>query len=162
MKISYKHVWYKTKNGNWKTPDSDITFYKKKCSFCKKWCMFSRLDSKWCTRTCYLKNRPRFSFQNSNWKGGKFKNFYGYILTYAPDHPNANVGPGLKYVLEHRYAMSNHIGRPLKKEETVHHINGVKHDNRIENLVIISNSEHCKHHKPWESPNSGRPKKKSF
>lgn len=43
-------------------------------------------------------------------------------------------------VLEHRHLMEQHLGRPLAKHETVHHINGVRHDNRLENLELWSKS----------------------
>lgn len=41
---------------------------------------------------------------------------------------------------QHRFVMEEHIGRPLRREETVHHINGVRHDNRLENLELWSSS----------------------
>ncbi len=52
-----------------------------------------------------------------------------------------------KRVLHHRYIMEQHIGRKLKKEEKVHHINHIKTDNRIENLELLKNhSEHIRKH----------------
>jgi len=50
------------------------------------------------------------------------------------------------YVFEHRLIMAQHIGRPLSKEEHIHHINGNRQDNRIENLQIVSISEHIRLH----------------
>ena len=47
---------------------------------------------------------------------------------------------------EHRYIMEQHIGRKLSRSEVVHHKNGDKRDNRIENLEIMSLSEHAKNH----------------
>ena len=53
-----------------------------------------------------------------------------------------------KQILVHRLIMEEQIQRPLKPEEIVHHINGDKLDNRIENLEIMTNSEHtAEHHK---------------
>ena len=47
-----------------------------------------------------------------------------------------------KRLLEHRYVMSVFLKRPLEISETVHHINGIRSDNRIENLVILSRWGH--------------------
>jgi hypothetical protein len=49
-----------------------------------------------------------------------------------------------KQVREHRYVMEQHIGRKLEPFEQVHHINGIETDNRIENLMVLTNSEHQK------------------
>lgn len=45
---------------------------------------------------------------------------------------------------EHRFIMENYIGRKLTSKEIIHHINGIKTDNRIDNLMVISQSEHVK------------------
>lgn len=82
---------------------------------------------------------------NPNWKGGKFITVYGYAVAKAPKgHPYADKG----YVKEHRLTMEAHIGRFLSPDEHVHHINHDKLDNRIENLQIVTPSEHAKIHQP--------------
>ena len=58
----------------------------------------------------------------------------GYKLITKKGHPNASGKNGA--IFEHQFVMSEHIGRPLKKGETIHHVNGIRHDNRIENLEI--------------------------
>lgn len=80
---------------------------------------------------------------HKNWKGG----FYyqgGYKLLKVVYHPNSNKRG---YVSEHRLVMENHLKRYLSKDEVIHHINGVKDDNRIENLELVyNNALHVKEH----------------
>lgn len=75
---------------------------------------------------------------NHRWKGGRVK-AEDYIKVLIDDNT---------YQKEHRYVMEQHLGRPLEKWEDVHHINGIKTDNRIENLKIMSHSEHMRFHNP--------------
>lgn len=65
----------------------------------------------------------------------KSLNSGNYVTIFAPGHPNANKAGR---ILEHRYVMSQHLGRPLFADENVHHKNGNRHDNRIENLELWS------------------------
>lgn len=59
-----------------------------------------------------------------------------------------------KYRHQHRDIMSFYLGRPLRSTEIVHHINGNKMDNRIENLEIVNRSIHAAHH--FDSYNMSR------
>jgi hypothetical protein len=67
----------------------------------------------------------------------------GYKALYYPDYPRSNKEG---YVMEHIYIMEQHIGRPLKENECVHHINFIRDDNRIENLKLMTKSEHMSYH----------------
>lgn len=80
---------------------------------------------------------------NRQWKGGRAMSSQGYAMVRAPGHDNARQNG---YVLEHRLVMSNHLGRPLDDNEIVHHINGIKTDNRIENLAITHRPDHAAYH----------------
>jgi hypothetical protein len=88
------------------------------------------------------KKLPHLSGNKANaWKGGKSITTQGYIIVYCPEDPR-------QYVLEHRLVMEKHLGRYLKPEEVVHHINGTKTDNRLNNLLLFANKgKHQKHHR---------------
>ena len=62
----------------------------------------------------------------------------GYILLYVG---NNHMRKGT-YALEHRLVMEKFLGRYLTKDEQVHHINGIKNDNRLENLTIVIRKKH--------------------
>lgn len=74
-------------------------------------------------------------------RGGRISVRSGYIYIYAPEHSLAQ-GRVTKYFPEHRLVMEKHLGRVLDRNEIVHHRNGVKDDNRIENLEIVLNNAH--------------------
>ena len=73
---------------------------------------------------------------HGSWKGGRVAKgpYVGVII--GPDDPFASMAFSGRYVLEHRLVMARHLGRPLLRSETVHHINGDHRDNRIENLQL--------------------------
>ena len=78
--------------------------------------------------------------RNPNWGGGRHKNSLGYVIVKIPGHRSANAQG---YVSEHRLVMEAKIGRAMNEGEVVHHINGIRDDNRPENLQLFqSEGEH--------------------
>lgn len=82
------------------------------------------------------------------WKGGRKIRKDGYIFVVAPDdHPRPSyiTKANVKYILEHRYVMEQHLGRYLDPVEVVHHIDNNPSNNDLANLRLYANhSEHIK------------------
>ncbi|MBE2926584.1 HNH endonuclease [Anoxybacillus flavithermus] len=69
----------------------------------------------------------------------------GYILIYKPDHPKAiKYGQWQGYVYEHVIVAEKMLGRQLRKNEEVHHLNMNEADNRPENLLVLQKGQHSK------------------
>ena len=71
-----------------------------------------------------------------NWNGGKAKHSSGYSLILSSNN---------KYIYEHRVIWEKHYGK-IPKGFSIHHKNGIKNDNRIENLQLVSYLEHKRLH----------------
>ncbi len=105
------------------------------------------------------------------WKIEKIVSKGDYLYAVVKGHPNATKN---NYVLYHRIVVENALGRLLDSDEVVHHINGNKKDNILENLQVLTSSEHARLHGlekfrdfcqlkcPWCSAIFERPRNKTF
>ena len=101
-------------------------------------------------KTCSIHNgySQRKGELNPSWKGGKVLSKDGYILVLHPERYNKK---GIsRYILEHRLVVETKLGRKLQRTEIVHHLNGIRNDNRFENLALIKGPTG---HETWTLPN---------
>ena len=107
--------------------------YKKNCIDCRKKIWRDSTRCKSCSAKMIAKSQGKI---------GRKIDKSGYILIQKPEHPYAN---SQKYVREHRIITEKKIGRFLKPEEVVHHIDGNTSNNDIDNLMLFpSQREHKK------------------
>ncbi len=107
-----------------------------------------RADSMRC-RSCAMKisrYKPRGGKEHPMWNGGRIITSGGYVRVHYPNHPDAVNN----YVLEHRLVLEQKLGRPLKSTEVGHHLNGIKADNRPENLVAVPRGCHIHLAEPFK------------
>lgn len=113
-----------------------------KCKMCEKSYWRKRKSQQFCSRKCAddyfsvnsvtFKNQFKSRENHPAWKGGRIQVKGGYIHILIDG----------KYQAEHRIVMEKKLGRKLKDYEQVHHINGIKDDNRIDNLAVVHKKNH--------------------
>ena len=112
----------------------------KKCEKCGKDGVFRRNRCKSCYNALMMRKNILDDVpvrkRNKNGEGGL--NCYGYRLISVRNHPN-NMKNGR--IFEHVFVMSEFLKRPLYNHENIHHKNGIRDDNRIENLELWSTSQ---------------------
>lgn len=127
------------------------------CEWCNKPFEIKKSDSftKYCSPSCREKGRRRTHRNmtgdaSSQWKKGKWL-ANGYVMLSISGLPpeDQKLAVNMKYsylqhcVAEHRLIMAKYLGRSLKKGEIVHHRNGIKDDNRLENLELTTHQQHA-------------------
>lgn len=107
------------------------------CPICGDMFYPRRGTKKTCSRRCGSALLSQRAYENEiHWK----YNHDGYLVAGFTRN-------GVRVsLMQHRFIMESHIGRSLRQDEVVHHKNGVRDDNRLENLEIQNRSEHASEH----------------
>lgn len=126
------------------------------CPICGNLFIKKRKGQKFCSSICsgayrgnntkgHKKAKPIWDGveKKNMWKIGKIVKNHEYLYARCPEHPFAT---STGYVYLHRLIMENYLGRILRKDEVIHHKDLNGYNNKIENLLILSHSEHSRLH----------------
>ena len=138
---------------------SQVKDHRKQCSQCGATFTSRKAKAKFCSTKCVGRARRLGELASRPRSVELFKNAKGYMWRRDPEHPMATKSG---HVSEHRRLMAEHLGRVLLSEEHVHHINGIKDDNRIENLQLMSASEHTRMHAVEQAATRARTERGTF
>ena len=128
----YRLTLIRCRNRNWLHVGSSPTSPTKimNCKNCGN--QINRQQAKYCSVECYRKAKAKRYYRRHN---------IGYLRVYCPTHPKANTWG---YVYEHRLIIEQKLRRTLSENEVVHHKNGKRWDNRLENLEVMQATDHCR------------------
>ena len=118
----------------------------KACLTCQtKFASYPSQKQKYCSMDCYPRpgwvgdSEKRSGAENTNWRGGRTTDGRGRTIVHAPDERGGRV-------YEYRLLAAIKIGRPLMSGEVVHHIDGDVTNNALDNLQVMTQSEHMTLH----------------
>ena len=117
---------------------SEFSYYKNKTDCTRNQFCNARCYGDWKIKHYTAWNKGKIREQTGSYYKGFSKTMEGYKMLYNPNYPTDER----KYILEHRFIMELILGRKLEDKEFVHHNNGIRDDNRPENLCIVNNNNH--------------------